>query len=66
MTALNVGSTDEATGDLLLRFTNNMNNALYCLTGCTDANGAVAIYGSANKCCKFYTIQTGDELSTSG
>ena len=54
------GITDEATGRSTLAFSNNMNNALYSLTGCTDANGAVAIYGSANKATSSIQIQTGD------
>ena len=60
------GITDEATGRFTLAFSNNMNNALYSLTGCTDANGAVAIYGSANKATSSIQIQTGDAFGSAG
>ena len=60
------GITDEATGRFTLAFSNNMNNALYSLTSCTDANGVVAIYGSANKATSSIQIQTGDALGSSG
>ena len=50
--------TDEATGRFTIAFSNNMNNALYSLTGGTEANAPVAIYGSANKATSSIQIQT--------
>ena len=60
------GITDVATGRFTLAFSNNMNNALYSLTGCCDANGAVALYGGANKTTSSVQLQTGDALGSSG
>ena len=58
------GITDVATGRFTPAFSNNMNNALYSLTGCCDANGAVAVYGS--KTSSSIQLQTGDALGSSG
>ena len=58
------GITDLATGRFTPAFSNNMNNALYSLTGCCDANGAVAVYGS--KTSSSIQLQTGDALGSSG
>mgnify|MGYP003129982987 CR=1 FL=1 len=60
------GITDVATGRFTPAFSNNMNNALYSLTGCCDANGAVALYGGANKATSSVQLQTGDALGSSG
>jgi len=60
------GITDVATGRFTPAFSNNMNNALYSLTGCCDANGAVALYGGANKATSSVQLQTGDALGASG
>ena len=58
------GITDVASGRFTPAFSNNMNNALYSLTGCCDANGAVAVYGS--KTSSSIQLQTGDALGSSG
>ena len=58
------GITDVATGRFTPAFSNNMNNALYSLTGCCDANGAVVVYGS--KTSSSIQLQTGDALGSSG
>ena len=60
------GITDVATGRFTPAFSNNMNNALYSLTACCDANGAVALYGGANKATSSVQLQTGDALGSSG
>ena len=60
------GITDVATGRFTPAFSNNMNNALYSLTGCCDANGGMALYGGANKTTSSVQIQTGDALGSSG
>ena len=60
------GITDEATGRFTPAFSNNMNNALYSLTGCCDANGVVALYGGSEKISSSVQIQTGDGLGSGG
>ena len=60
------GITDVATGRFTPAFSNNMNNALYSLAGCCDANGAVALYGGANKATSSVQLQTGDAFGSSG
>jgi len=55
---------DVATGRFTPSFTISMNNALYSLTGCCDANGAIAVYGG--KVTGSIQMQTGDAFGAGG